>query len=93
MSASTRYAVAYGANAQGYVVQTIQDGRVVDEYHAGNAVKESTTYVKPRSRYAVTLRQLRKWAKQTAGEIAAELGEHVPIEHDPDLDVLPGDRE
>jgi hypothetical protein len=44
--------------------------------------------VDPRSPNAVRLSQLKRWAKQTAGEVANERG--IPakrIEYDPDLEA------
>jgi len=80
--------VIHAATDQGYCVQVIDGGEVVYEYTAGNHQKESQTFVDPRSPNAVTLRQLKRWAKQTAGEIAKERG--IPahrIGYDADLET------
>ena len=79
--------VAFAATRFGYCVQVIQGFDVVYDYTAGNHRGESQTFVDPRSPNAVPLRQLRRWAKQTAGEVANERG--IPadqIAFDPDLE-------
>lgn len=80
--------VIYAATSHGYCVQVIDGGEVVYEYRAGNHQRESQTHVDPRSSNAVKLRQLKRWAKQTAGEVAKQRG--IPtnrIAFDPDLEV------
>jgi hypothetical protein len=79
--------VIYAVTLYGYRVQVIEDGEIVHEYSAGNCVKESQTVIDPSSPNAVTLRQLNRWAKQTAGEIAKE--HRIPadrISYDTDLE-------
>ena len=66
--------VIYAASAYGYCVQVIEGSEVAYEYTAGNHQGESQTYVDPGSPNAVPLRQLRRWARQTAGEIAEDRG-------------------
>jgi len=78
--------VIYAATRCGYSVQAIDGGEIVYEYTAGNHQKESQAVVDPRSPNAVNLRQLKRWAKQTADQIAEE--REIPanqIECDPDL--------
>lgn len=65
-------AVIYAATRSGYCVQVIDGGEVVYEYTAGNHQRESQTAVNPCSPNAVRLSQLKRWAKQTAGEVANE---------------------
>ena len=80
--------VIYAATKLGYAVQVVDRGGIVYEYNAGNCGLESQVVVAPHSPNAVNLRQLRRWAKQTAGEIAQARG--IPadrIEHDPDLEA------
>ena len=80
--------IIYAATRFGYCVQVIDNSQVVYEYNAGNCQKESSAVIDPHSPNAVKLRQLNRWAKQTAGEIANERG--IPanqIEYDPDLDA------
>ena len=80
--------VSYAATRYGYCVQVLDGGQVVHEYSAGNCWQESQTVIAPVSQNAVKLRQLKRWAKQTAGEIAKERG--IPakqIEYDLDLEV------
>ena len=80
--------VIYAATRHGYSVQAIDDGEVVYEYVAGNCQKESTAIIDPSSTNAVKLSQLRRWAKQTADQIAEERG--IPanqVEYDPDLET------
>jgi hypothetical protein len=80
--------VIYAATRFGYTVQVIDGGQVVYEYSAGNCQKESQTIVDPGSPGAVRLSQLKRWARQTAREIANERG--IPAEriaYDPDLEA------
>jgi hypothetical protein len=80
-------AIIYAATRFGYTVQVIDAGQIVCEYSAGNCEKESSTVVEPGSPGAVRLRQLKHWAKQTAGEIAEKRA--IPatrIEYDADLE-------
>ena len=80
--------VIYAATGYGYCVQVIDGGEVAYEYTAGNHQGESQTVVNPRSRNAVRLRQLERWAEQTAGEVANERG--IPadrIAFDSDLEA------
>jgi hypothetical protein len=80
--------VIYAATGYGYSVQVIDGGEVVYEYMAGNHQRESQTFVDPRSSNAVRLSQLRRWAKQTAGEIAKERKISAKqIEYDADLEA------
>lgn len=68
--------VLYGVSVYGYVVQVVRDG-VIDEsktYTAGNAEGDSTLVVDCSSKSRVKVATLRKYAKQTALEIAAESG-------------------
>jgi hypothetical protein len=79
--------VLYAATRLGYCVQVMQGGEIVHSYSAGNCGKESQTVVAPRSPNAISLRQLTRWAKQTAGHIAKERGIPVDrISYDPDLE-------
>ena len=80
--------VIYAATDCGYCVQVIDGGEIVHEYTAGNHQRESQTFVDRRSPQAVRLSQLKRWAKQTAREIAKERG--IPadrITFDPDLEA------
>ncbi len=80
--------VSYAATRYGYRVQVIHDGgAVVHEYSAGNCCHESQTVVEPRSPNAISLRQLKRWAKQTASEIAKERAiSMAQVQHDPELE-------
>lgn len=80
--------VIYAATSFGYCVQVIKNGEVIYEYTAGNHRCESQTIVDPKSPQAVKLPQIKRWAKQTAREIANERG-IAPgrIEYDPDLET------
>jgi hypothetical protein len=80
--------VIYAATRNGYRVQVMDGAAAVHEYSAGNCWQESQTTVAPRSLNAVRLSQLRRWARQTASEIAKERG--IPIaqvQHGPDLEA------
>jgi hypothetical protein len=66
----------------------IDDGTVIYEYTAGNCQIESKAVIDPGSPVAVSRSQLRRWAKETADQIAEERG--IPtnqIEYDPDLEA------
>ena len=80
--------VIYAATKYGYAVQVV-DGNGIDyEYTAGNHQWESQAVTAPRSHNAVKLSQLRRWARQTEGEIAEKRG--VPanrVEYDADLEA------
>jgi len=79
--------VIYAATRYGYAVQVLDGSEVSSEYLAGNHQHDSQATTEPRSPNAVRLRQLRRWAKQTAGEIAKAQG--IPakrVEYDPDLE-------
>ncbi len=84
--------VIYAATRYGYCVQVNDGGEIVYEYSAGNCQQESQTVVAPSSRNAVSLRQLKRWAKQTAGEIAKERG-ITTVEFDPDLEATLKDQD
>jgi hypothetical protein len=80
--------VIYAATGCGYCVQVIDGGDVIYEYTAGNHQKESQAVIDPSSPRAVKHGQLKRWAKQTAGEVANERG--IPakrIEYDADLEA------
>lgn len=80
--------VIYAATVFGYCVQVIDKGQIVHEYAAGNCWNESQAVNDPKSPGAARLSQIKRWAKQTAREIAKERG--IPanrIEYDPDLET------
>ena len=80
--------VIYAAIGCGYCVQVIDGGEVIHEYTAGNHQKESQAVIDSSSPRAVKQGQMKRWAKQTAGEIASERG--IPakgIEYDADLEA------
>lgn len=79
--------VIYAATRFGYAVRVIDGGEIVNECTAGNCQQDFQAVVALASVNAVKLRQLRRWAKQTAGEIAEERG--IPasrVEYDADLE-------
>jgi hypothetical protein len=79
--------IVFAANQFGYCVQLIDDG-IVHEYAAGNCRTESQTVINPGLPGVVSRSQLRRWAEQTAEEIAEERGIPVrKIEYDPDLEA------
>ena len=80
--------VIYAATRLGYCVQVVDRGEIAYEYTAGNHRMESQTVTDPRSPNAVRLSQLKRWASQTAGEIAKARGISTDrIEYDPDLEA------
>lgn len=76
--------VIYAANQYGYCCQVIEGGEVVYEYHGGNCALESTTYVDLDDPHALSLRRLKKCARQTARELAREY-KAESVEWDDDL--------
>ena len=80
--------IRYAATRYGYCVQVIDDGEIVYEYTAGNCQTESQAVIDPSSRSRQTSTTSKRWAKQTADQIAEERG--IPIsrvEYDPDLEA------
>ncbi len=76
--------VGYYATAHGYCVMVHGPRGVLCHYTSGNAQRRSQTHVRPEN--GVSLKQLQKWARQTALEFAREF--HVPgerVTEDPDL--------
>ena len=63
----------YRATKYGYTVWARHDsGKPMNTYKAGNYTLESSTVVSPKAQFAVPEQTLRKWAKQTALEMAHE---------------------
>ena len=86
--------VIFAATAYGYCVQVIDSGKVVYEYAAGNCRTESQAVLNPDSPGVVCRIQLRRWAKQTAKEIAKE--REIPlngVEYDFDLETQISDHD
>lgn len=87
MLSTQNRSITYGHCRWGYKVQVIADGEVIDEYSVGNCQQESTTVVRPGGPNAVPVRTLAKWSKQTALEMAKQLGlPEESVSHDPDID-------
>ena len=84
MQTKTAQHIEWAANERGYHVFVISEGRIQDEYHAGNCYQDSQTYLEPGTRGAVSAKQLRHYAQQTAQEWADELGIQV-IKENADL--------
>jgi hypothetical protein len=80
--------VIFAATVFGYCVQVIDGGKIVHEYTAGNCWNESQAVINPKSPGAAKLSQIKRWAVQTAKEIASERGILVnQVEYDPDLEA------
>ena len=80
--------VIFAATKFGYCVQVIDQGQIVHEYTAGNCWNESQAIIDPKSPGAAKLSQIKRWAKQTAGDIAKERGIGPNrIEYDSDLEM------
>jgi hypothetical protein len=78
--------VSYAATRYGYYVQIMEGNRPIFEYTAGNSQHDSQAFIAPGSPGAVSRSQLRRWAKQTAEEMAEELLANR-VEYDPDLEA------
>ena len=78
--------ISYAATRYGYYVQVIDGGRPIFEYTAGNSQHDSQAFIAPDSAGAVSHSQVRRWARQTAEEMAEELMANRG-EYDPDLEA------
>jgi len=78
--------VSYAATKYGYYVTVDDGGTPIFEYTAGNSQHDSQAFIAPGSPGAVGRSQLRRWAKQTAEEMAEELLANR-VEYDPDLEA------
>ena len=77
--------VIYAWNSRGYVVQVLKGDQVIEEYTAGNHLKESQSWVDPQSDNAAIPRIVKRWAEQTAKDYAKKYGD-CPVEYDDDLE-------
>lgn len=67
--------VSYHLRPDGYAVAVYDaESQPIKEYSAGNSYFCSQTYLPPRHPQALRRRTLRKFARQTANEMAAEFG-------------------
>jgi len=72
--------VDYSVNRNGYDVRVYDDdANEVEAYSAGNSRWDSQAYVEPRTPDALDLRTLKKFARQTAEEMAGEWGINLPM--------------
>ena len=79
--------VIYAATRYGYAVQVLDGSRFPTSIRRATTSRDSQATTVPGSPNAVRLRQLRRWARQTAGEIAKAQGIPVKrVEYDPDLE-------
>jgi hypothetical protein len=71
-------------NEHGYRVCQYTDGSVADDlYTAGNASWDSVERVDPKSKYAVSLAQLKKFCEQSSKEYAEETEqEYLGVDYD-----------
>jgi hypothetical protein len=80
--------IIFAATVFGYCVQVIKNAVVIYEYTAGNCWNESQAVIAPKSPGAAKPSQIKRWAVQTAKEIASERG--IPlnqVEYDLDLET------
>jgi hypothetical protein len=80
--------ILHAATPWGYCCQVIDNGEIVREYSAGNCGRDSQAVVAPGSPDTVQLAQLKRWAEQTARDIADEWA--IPpdqIAYAPDLEA------
>jgi hypothetical protein len=80
--------ILYAATRYGHRVQVMDGGEIIGEYAAGSCQTESQAIIDPSSSGVVNRSQLRRWAKQTAEEIAMERAAER-IEYAPDLELDP----
>ena len=62
--------VLYAADQDGYTVRVMSASGTVDEYNGGNSHFDSMAWVNPSDRIAVPVEALKKYARQTAIEMA-----------------------
>jgi hypothetical protein len=78
--------VSYAATKYGYCVRVKIGSSPIFEYTTGNSQHDSQAFIAPGSPGAVSRSQLRRWAKQTAEEMAEELLANR-VEYDSDLEA------
>lgn len=72
--------VGYTVHAYGYDVRVYDpDSHVVEEYNAGNNRLDSQGYVEPGNPDRLPKGTLRRFARQTAQEMASEYGINLPM--------------
>lgn len=66
----------YEVHDDGYsvFVGNVHEGKIEEEYHAGNSPWDSIQHLPPDHPEAVDKRTFREWAKDTAEEMAEEYG-------------------
>jgi len=82
--------VLWAATPHGYGVQVIDGGgEIIDDYIAGNSPWESQGYLPPDHPHAVPLKTLRRYAEQSAHDMADEYDSAVVDEcEDLESDLL-----
>ena len=79
--------IGYAANEWGYVVQVCEDGKIIEEYSAGNHQQVSDVWVQPGSIHADSPANILDYAERTALEVAKEHGvKAVEATYDADLE-------
>jgi hypothetical protein len=74
--------VCYSVSRAGYDVRVYDpDMNEVETYEAGNSRWDSQAYVEPRTPDALDLRTLKRFARQTAEEMADAWGINLPMVH------------
>lgn len=66
--------ILYAADEDGYTVRVMEGNETVDEYNSGNNPFESTSWIDPADLDAVPVRTLRRYARETALDMAQEHG-------------------
>jgi hypothetical protein len=66
--------IAWAADEDGYTVRLLEGTETLEEYNAGNNPLESSSWVNPATNQAESVETLRKFAEQTAIEMAIEAG-------------------
>ena len=81
--------ISYASNQWGYFVQVCDDGKIIEEYHAGNHQRDSQLTVPLNSPNVVKPAKLLQMARQTAKEMAVERGiAKKDVQYDSDLHRL-----
>lgn len=76
--------IGYRVDRMGYDVTVYDpDGREVETYSAGNSPLDSQIYIPlDRKEKRLPVQTLRRYARQTAEEMAAEYGVNLPMIHE-----------
>ena len=76
--------ILWTVGASGYCVRVLRDGRIVDEYNAGNCRQDSGEVLNPGDPGSLGKEELRACACRTAADISRQYSGAM-VEEDPDF--------